>query len=246
MPFPEAYLSSGFFRAHHLWTHVVIWIHWNLAVMFSHTTAISGWTRPELYVVLLAWNIGWMSDALGRSIQYLEEHIRRGTLDPHLVKPVDAQFVMLFGNPEIAGILFVIGYALPLVYLLWREPTPIMWSHLPIFLFLILLANIMWLAIKTIAMTFNFWRQRLDNLNMLVTMMADVGKYPPAILPKPLQYIIYSILPFAFLAIVPAQTLLGAISWRAVIGACVITIILVIISRVLWNVAIKNYSSASS
>ena len=227
-----------------LWASVSIGI---LEIMFIHTTNINGWTKPELYLVLLSYNftVQW-SDAFARRVQYLEEYIRLGKMDTYFTKPIDTQFMMVFAELDIAGLVYPIGYTIPILFFLKPSIGIIPWERLPIFVFLIFLGNILWICLKTIVMTVNFWRQRMDNLGILAWILTETGKYPISVLPKPIRYVFYSIFPIAFFAIVPTEFLLNRSSFSAVLGACIVTVSMVTIARLIWQHAIKNYSSASN
>ncbi len=227
-----------------LWASVSVGI---LEIMFLHTEAINGWKKPELYLVLLSFNVTvHIADAFARRIQYLEEYIRLGKLDPYFTKPVDAQFLMVFLELDIAGLVYPIGYAIPILFFLLPSIHEIPWGRLPLFITLLFLGNILWICVKTMIMTLNFWRQRMDNLTILALLMAETGRYPLSVLPKPIQYFFYSVFPIAFFGIVPAEALLNRISWTAIIGALVVTFVMIMSARLLWQFAIKNYSSASN
>src|SRR6185503_6872017 len=65
-------------------------------VMFGHTTTINGWTLPQMIVLLGVYYLiqGGVNLVFSPSFERLMEHVRAGTLDFHLLKPVNAQFLV--------------------------------------------------------------------------------------------------------------------------------------------------------
>ena len=67
-----------------------------LALVFSYTTNLGGWTRPELLAVMGVYTL--MSGVIGSAIQpnmlRLLDEISDGTLDFALTKPIDGQVLV--------------------------------------------------------------------------------------------------------------------------------------------------------
>src|SRR5688572_15232355 len=62
-----------------------------LLVLFSKRSSIAGWSWPEALVVLACFQIlrGVIDGAIQPALRDVLEHIRKGTLDFLLIKPVD-------------------------------------------------------------------------------------------------------------------------------------------------------------
>src|SRR6266850_3876717 len=65
-------------------------------IMFGHTTTMNGWTLPQMIVLLGVYYViqGGVSLVFSPSFERLMEHVRVGTLDFHLLKPVNVQFLV--------------------------------------------------------------------------------------------------------------------------------------------------------
>ena len=81
-----------------------------LGLVFSHTTALRGWTRPELLAVMGVHIL--MGGLIGVSIQpnmsRLMEDVRQGTLDYALTKPEDAQVLVSLREVRIWKVVDVL------------------------------------------------------------------------------------------------------------------------------------------
>jgi len=64
--------------------------------------------------------------------------------------------------------------------------------------------------------------------------------------PTAYRFFFTFIIPVAFLTTVPAEAMLGRVQVNWVIGAGVLAIALVLVSRVFWQFALRFYTSASS
>src|ERR1019366_9680392 len=67
-----------------------------LLVLFGARTSVAGWTWPEALLVVAAFTTlkGVLDGAIQPSLGNVVEHVRKGTLDFLLLKPVDAQFMV--------------------------------------------------------------------------------------------------------------------------------------------------------
>jgi ABC-2 type transport system permease protein len=72
-------------------------------VMFTHTDTLNGWTLSQMLVLLGVYYLvqGSTSLLFEPSLQRLMEHIRQGTLDYHLLKPANPQFVLSTRHPRL-------------------------------------------------------------------------------------------------------------------------------------------------
>jgi len=82
-----------------------------LLVLFSMRTGVAGWTADEalivvgLFMALKGVLVGVIQPSLGNVV----EHIRKGTLDFLLLKPVDAQFLLSTSKLDLARIVDVLA-----------------------------------------------------------------------------------------------------------------------------------------
>lgn len=218
-----------------------------IEVLFGHTTALNGWSKEDMIVLLMTFGFATeFGYFLGSSIKELETVIRRGTFDGIITKPIDSQFLAVFGRPDFSSLIYLISRQVPYLYLLLRNGIETSLSSLLIYVLLVVLANIIWLSVRVILMTINFWHQKLDNLAELQLTLTEFAKYPVGIFPRPIQLLMYTAIPLAFTAFVPAESLRGNVGLGTIVFTITITVMFVVVSRLLWQWAIRNYTSASS
>lgn len=216
-------------------------------VIYLHTDSFAGWSKSETILLLLTFQIATeVTASLGGSLYQFASHIRSGNFDFFLIRPIDPQFIAMFGKPDLKNIIYIFANSLPYIYLLIKNPLDIQMINVPLYIYFVVLANILWISIKTMAVTCNFWWQKLDNLPNLLHSIVSLGKYPTSMFPKKLQAVFHTFLPIAFIAVIPAQALQGKTTVFEIVLGAGIVIFTIIASRIFWNIAIKNYSSASS
>lgn len=216
-------------------------------LFFLHTTALNGWTKSDVILLFFTWNLAFeLGIALGRQIQNLDADIRLGRFDAVITKPIDAQFLAVFRGPDFTNLIYLLSRSAPYLWILARDGQALAWRYLPLYILLVIEANIIALTMRTMLMTINFWKERLDNLTELQNTVFQFGAYPISIFPKPLQIIFMTVLPLGFIATVPADVLRGNINWPLIALSVAVTILFLLAARLLWNKAIKNYTSASS
>src|SRR5581483_5704965 len=73
-------------------------------VLFSHTRSVNGWTLPEMTVLLGVYYLiqGVQAVFLAVSFERFMEHVRLGTLDFILIKPVNSQFMVSTRHIQVA------------------------------------------------------------------------------------------------------------------------------------------------
>src|SRR6266536_4218514 len=88
-----------------------------LALVFSYTTNLRGWSRPELLAVMGVHILmgGLIRTAIQPNMVKLMEDVRQGTLDYALTKPEDAQLLVSVRESQIWQAVDVLVGAIVLV-----------------------------------------------------------------------------------------------------------------------------------
>ncbi len=217
-----------------------------ISVFFSHTESFNGWNKNDVLLIIFSFQFLEFVSIFGNNLNSLESDIRHGSFDFVVTKPIDSQFFATFSRPDFTNLIFFISYEIPILILLIKNHTQIIWTNIPVYLLLLVCANVIWFSITTLCVTINFWRQRLDNLQGMAWALMEFGRYPMTIFPKNLKLLFYSFIPLAFLGFVPASVLLGRTPWTIIFPAFSVSFLFLLVSRLVWKRAVKKYSSASS
>ncbi len=209
---------------------------------------MGGWPwRDALAVVgIFTFLEGTQSTFMTPNRTRVTEHVREGTLDFVLLKPVDSQFwlsvrsVSLWGVPNV-----VMGLAIVVYALMTRESPPTVLGVL-LGSAALLLGVLMLYSLGYLLSTISIWYIKLYNITMAMQALVETGRYPITAYPGAYQVFFTFILPVAFMTTVPAQlmTARGGAGW--LLGAVIVAAMLLLASIAFWRFALRYYTSASS
>ncbi|MGI8694724.1 MAG: ABC transporter permease [Geodermatophilaceae bacterium] len=219
-----------------------------LALVFSHTDSLGGWSSDELLVIMGVYVLmgGVIRSLVQPNMQQLMQDVQEGTLDYVLTKPEDAQLlvsVRRFGLWQAVDI--VVGLLLVAVALV-RLDDPVSVLAVLAFVVALLLGALdiycFWLILTTSA----FIVVRVDFLIELFEGMYQAGRWPVTIYPGWLRIGFTFLVPLAFAVTVPASALTGRLSGWLLLGAVAFTVGLLALTRWVWRQGLRRYAGASA
>jgi ABC-2 type transport system permease protein len=219
-----------------------------LAVVYDHTTNLNGWTQPELLAVVGVYFIvgGLIGSLIQPSMQRLMEDIRQGTLDFAILKPVETQVLISVRQVQIWKLVDV-GIGLFLMYLgLSQLGVTVNLGQIAAFIVLLIAGAAIVYSFWLLLATFAFWFIRIDNILVIFQSMYEAGRWPVRIYPGWLQFTLTFLVPVAFAVTVPVEALTGRLTGATFIGALVLAVVMLVVSRVFWRFGIRAYSGASA
>lgn len=248
-----ALVREAQFRAHFL-TTVVIGLAQILLgivpvlVLFNFTGAVQGWTQADVIVVLGVQQalMGMFGMIISHNMWAMMESVRNGELDQMLIRPVNAQFYAAtrwIRPDQVFNILT--GVAIVTIGLANGRgvPGPSQWVQGVI----VFLCGFVLIACLTMAVSYcAFWTQSMDPAVLMVQDILQAGRYPVWFFPLAMRLMLTFIVPIAFATTFPAEALTHGISWWLVVGAVAFAALALAALRALWNVAVRQYASASS
>ncbi|HLF90726.1 MAG TPA: ABC-2 family transporter protein [Anaerolineales bacterium] len=219
-----------------------------LTLVFSHTTDLGGWSRPELLAVMGVHILmgGVINAIIQPNMQTLMGDIQEGTLDYALTKPADLQVIVsvrefrLWQLVDVIMGIVVMGWAVEEL----QEGIGL-WSALG-FSAAILMGAMMiycfWLMLTTTA----FWVVRVHEMVNLFQGVYAAGRWPVGIYPDWLRSTLTFLVPVAFAVTIPAEALTGRLTPLTLAGAAALTIFFAFLARGVWVLGVRNYSGASA
>ena len=219
-----------------------------LWVVFGKRASIAGWTFPEALLV-----IGWfvalkafLEGAMNPSLLAVIEHVRKGTLDFVLLKPVDAQILVSVAKVEPWKVIDILGAGAIFVYAfraMHRAPTL---SQLAAAAAMLVTALLVLYSIAILVVCIAIIAVRVDNLMYLFQSIFDAARWPSTIFRGVFAIVFTFVLPLALMTTYPALALLGRLSLPTALGAFAGTLGFAAVSRLAWRAAMGRYTSASS
>ena len=216
-----------------------------LFVVYANVKTIAGWDRREAQILgATLYIVSSLNNLLAAAVLEIPSHVRQGTLDFIVTKPVDSQFwvsMRKFNFAELGSFLGAI--VLVSISLAGIHPTAVQFL---LYAVGIVCAVVNLYGFQLMLMTTGIYFIRIDNLWVLGETLTGLGRYPMDIYPTGLRYLLTFILPVAFFAYFPALQLVRQPSYTVAMQAMAFAIIFFFLSRFWWRYSMKHYSSASS
>lgn len=219
-----------------------------LEIVFSHTSQLAGWTRPDLLAVMGVYTLmgGLINISIQPNMQQLLTDVQQGTFDYVLTKPADAQLQVSVRRVEIWSVtdmllgLGVLGYAITQLQRGIGLPQAL------IFVALLIMGGLMIYSFWLIMTTGAFWVVRMDNILDLFQGVYQAGRWPVAIYPTWLQIGLTFLVPVAFAVTVPAEDITGRLTGTILLETLALTVLLLAVARWFWRFGLRHYAGASS
>lgn len=219
-----------------------------LIVLFDGRDAVAGWDAPSALVV-----IGYfmavravIDGLISPSLVDLVEKIRSGSFDYVLLKPVDAQAMVSASRYEPWKVFDLVGAVAVVVYAFVQRGAPPPTADLALGIVLFGAGVLATYALWILCAAASFWVVRLDNLMYLLGAIFDTARWPVQVFPGLWRIVFTFVIPVAVMTTYPAMALLGGLDARTALATVGGALALLVISRVVWRIAIRSYTSASS
>jgi ABC-2 type transport system permease protein len=219
-----------------------------LALVYSHTDDLNGWSQSELLCVLGVQILmgGVVKTSIQPNMTRLIEDVREGKLDFALTKPEDAQLLVSVREVRIWQAVDVFTGLIVLGFGLSRITTDVGVADAAAFAFALALGAVLiycfWLIVATVA----FWVVNMWHAVELFDGVFQTGRWPIGIYPGWLRYSVTFLVPVAFAVTVPAEALTSRLDWQTLLLAVVFAVTLFSFTRWFWRFGLRRYSGASA
>lgn len=219
-----------------------------LALVYSHTDSLNGWSESELLVVMGIQILlgGVIRTLIQPNMQRLMEEVRDGKLDFALTKPEDSQVLVSVRDVRIWSSVDVLAGAAVLGYGIAGLETGFGAAEALLFLGLLAVGAVtiycFWLVIATLA----FWIVNVWEVLELFEGIYQTGRWPVSIYPIWLRLGVTFIVPIAFAITVPAEAVTSRLEWPTVALALGFASALFAFTRWWWRFGLRFYSGASA
>jgi ABC-2 type transport system permease protein len=219
-----------------------------LALVFSHTGRLNGWSEAQLLAVLGIQILmgGLIHTFIQPNMERMMNEIRDGKLDYALTKPQDGQLmvsvrqVRLWQGVDIVSGSIVLGVAIA------KVQAGVGVLDTLGFLAALALGAVMiycfWLIIGVVA----FWAVQMFEAIELFEGVFQTGRWPVGVYPIWLRLGLTFLVPIAFAITVPAEALTSRLAWQTLAGAAAFSVALFAFTRWFWLHGVRRYSGASA
>ena len=216
-------------------------------ILFSYTETMNGWTLPAMIVVV---GVFYIVQGVGDlvflpSAQQLMEHVRLGTLDFVLLKPVDAQFFVSLRRIKFTAIVeILLGAGIVVAGFTRLGALDLVAAAL--FLVTLACGLVLVYVLLLVLGTLAFWFVRVENLLVVYEAFTDAARFPIDIYPFWLRFAMSSLVPIGVAVTVPAQAVAGRLDAAGLIVIFAATIAAAAFGRWFWKVGLRSYTGASA
>lgn len=211
----------------------------------SQVEQLAGYDLNQLYIFFLSYNlVDLLAQILYRSTYNIRSYIANGELDLILSKPINPLWRVLFGDPDINDVLFLIPVLGFTGWVLWD-----MGMTLPMILLgagMLVNGMLVATAFHILICSAGILISDATNLVWLYREVSGIGRFPLEIFRAPIRLFFEFVIPVGIMMNVPAKALLGLLTPTTMVIAMVIGVLSIPLSMLIWNNALKKYSSASS
>ncbi len=219
-----------------------------LLVLYDRRASVAGWGFGPALLVLGMFTImrGVLEGAINPSLLAVVERIRSGAFDYTLLKPADAQFLVSttrFAPWRILDVSAGFGILVWGFVEIGHGPSP---AEVAVAVLLSVGAVAVMYSLWILIVAAAFWVVRLDNLTYLLGAVFDAGRWPVQVFRGGWRVLFTVVIPLALMTTYPAMALRGSLSATTVLACLGGAALFFALSRAVWLLALRGYTSASS
>jgi ABC-2 type transport system permease protein len=219
-----------------------------LLVLYGQRPTVAGWGFGEALLVIGMFTImrGILEGAINPSLVAVVDRIRTGSFDYTLLKPADAQFLVSttrFEPWRAVDVMAGVGVLVWGFVKIGHPPAP---ASVGVAALLVVGAVAVMYSLWILIVAAAFWVVRLDNLTYLLGAIFDAARWPVQVFRGAWRVIFTVVVPLALMTTYPAMALRGTLSAGTVAACLGGAAAFFAVSRGVWTLALRGYTSASS
>ena len=219
-----------------------------LSIFFQNSNNIGGWGFEQALIIQGIYTIlnGITNTWFNPNLTEIVKHVREGTLDFVLLKPIDSQFFISLKKINPSGFLeIIIGFCL-LLFCFRINQISLNISLLSLCLITIICSISILYSLWFFISTTTIWFVKTWNATEVLRSFLYIGRFPLNSFSFPLRIFFSVFIPIAFITSIPSEVFLGISQLWKILIEIIVAIIFLYTSRKFWLFALKFYSSASS
>ena len=219
-----------------------------LSIFFQNDGNIGGWEFEQALIIQGIYTIlnGITNTWFNPNLTEIVKHIREGTLDFVLLKPIDSQFFISLKKITPSGFLeIILGFCL-LLFCIKINHIIINFSFLTLCLITIMCSICILYSLWFFISTTTIWFVKTWNATEVLRSFLYIGRFPLNSFSFSLRLFFRVIIPITFITTIPSEVFLGLSELWKILLEVFVAIVFLFSSRKFWLFALKFYSSASS
>lgn len=218
-----------------------------LLLLKQNTATFGSYTTDQAIVFFLTYNIlDVVAQVVYRGVYLFSNHIKEGSFDFMLIKPVNPLFQSLMGKPDINDVFFLLPSIIASFWIASTLNIEITLTSALVYALLLLNGFLIATALHIAILALAIYTTDVSNIVWLYRDFMQLGRFPVSIYMPALKFVLFFIIPVGAMITVPAQALLGLPLSLQLSTTGLIGVGSIIASVAFWRQALKAYSSASS
>lgn len=224
-----------------------------ILVFFQNVNDMGGWTRSEvLYLYAVSTVALGIADFLLGSIEYLPQHVRTGTLDRLLLRPVGVLAQLLAEEFALRRIGRIVQSSIVLVLAIATLDASWTVARVAVAIAGLAGAVLTFCALFVLTSSISFWSPNTQEFaNAFTYGGATVGEFPTHVFPQWIRWFFIGVVPAGGAVYLPAVFALdapnpmGVPQWAQVASPLVCVPVLLAAAGV-WRLGLRRYESTGS
>ncbi len=215
-------------------------------LLYSSTTGIPGWSFEEFLLMQ-----GIFIFVFGISHAFVEMmawktsfFVQEGIFDNVLVRPYNSLLQMMTTSVDMDGFARMGAGLIIIIFALTKLALGISLVNVILFIILIIIAILFSFSVSIMASALSFYVVKSGVIVEMLDSLGWLGQYPLFIYGRVGTFLLSFVFPIGLAAFYPAQVILGRIALPFVIVLAAIGILFFSLSVIMWERAIKHYTSA--
>ncbi len=219
-----------------------------LSIFFQNNGIIGGWEFEQALIIQGIYTIlnGITNTWFNPNLTEIVKHIREGTLDFVLLKPIDSQFFISLKKINPSGFLEIILGFLLLIYCIRINQINFNLSFLTLSFITIICSICILYSLWFLISTTTIWFVKTWNATEVLRSFLYIGRFPLDSFSLTLRIFFSVFIPIAFITSIPSEVFLGISQFWKILLEVVVAMLFLLTSRKFWLFALKFYTSASS
>jgi len=239
-------------------TNFILWIVVELAwfglhlsfiqFLYLQVNTIAGWDKWEMVLLVSTNHLVQQifQTFLMINLTKLPELIRNGKLDFFLAQPAPVQFLVSTRNFEPGSVVNTVVAGIVCLVAVAHITTRLSLGGLLLFPTLVIFGVLIHYALLLMLMSLAFWMTRAQGFINAYYSVFQIARLPREAFSGVTRIVFTWAVPLLLIANVPTRTLLYGLDGRDLTGLSLVTILLLVMSTVVFQAGLRRYGSASS
>jgi ABC-2 type transport system permease protein len=222
-------------------------------VIFTNVGALAGWTGVEVAFLFALTGLAFgLGDVVISEVEFAGRHIQAGTFDRFLIRPVSPLVQLCAEEFALRRVGRVLQPLVTLVLVLRRLGVDWTAVRVAVVPMTVLSGAAIFGGIWVVTSALSFWMVGAKEAgNAFIYGGNHLSQYPVDVFGPWLRRLVVFAVPLAFVAYLPAAWLLGkppvlGLPPATGLAAPVVALVLALVARAVWQVAVRHYRSTGS